>query len=474
MSGLTENIPLSRRRLVIGALSAVSACAVRPLTPPLAELYASGARSGTPLIVIPGAFGTRLRRRSVGEELWPGTNRSLAFSNYADLALPIDPETLEPGADDVETSGLMLSAFGRDFYRSLVATLETVGGYQRGSTETSAEISESAYYVYEYDWRLDMVSVVRGLHELVERVAAIHGDAGQQVDILAHSSGGLLARYYARYGVTDVLEDSTSKPDFTGSRRIRRLLLAGTPNRGTLQAVLSHIRGEEVGLRHIPEEVVATCPSAAQLMPHPDHSCLLDQRGDPLPFDLYDIDSWRELGWSLFSDEAQKRVRRHHASTLSAAGYLETLEAFLSRQLERGRRFHASLEAAPASEEPRTFVFGGDCLPTLSRLVASPGRRGYRSHQNPNRIPGSTRSVDFRMLMNEPGDGEITRSSLMGRARTVDGTETDRMSMEHAVFICGRHRTLMGNPGLQDNILYTLLEPDQDASTIRAMPRRFT
>lgn len=446
-----------RRELMFGAFGAISGCALQPLTPPLAQLYGSSAEPRPPLVVIPGAFGTRLRRKSDGTELWPGSSRSLVFSNYADLALPIDPQTLEPGTDDVETSGLVLAAFGRDFYRSLLATLEMAGGYRRGSMAVPAEPSEPTYYVYEFDWRLDMTVTVKGLHELVEQVGARHRDAGPKVDILAHSSGGLLARYYARYGVADMLGETPSKPLFTGSSHIRKLLLVGTPNLGTLQAVLSHVRGEEVGLRHIPEEVIATCPSVAQLMPHPDQGWLLDLKGDPLDLDLYDIESWRELRWSLFSDEARNRVRRQSASPGSAAAYLEILEASLARQLARGRRFHTLLAASPAPEEPRPFVFGGDCMPTLSRLIATPARGGYKAYENPRRIPRSAISADFGMLMTEPGDGEVTRTSLTGRVRADKEPTSDLLSVAQAIFSCEPHRLLMASPSLQDNVLYTLL-----------------
>ncbi|MGW8367651.1 MAG: lipase/acyltransferase domain-containing protein, partial [Gammaproteobacteria bacterium] len=351
--------------------------------------------------------------------------------------------------------------FGRDFYRSLLDTLETAGGYRRGSTDAPVAGSGLTYYVYEYDWRLDMAASVRGLHELIERVAEIHGDAGQKVDILAHSSGGLLARYYARYGATDLLGESSSAPDDPGSHHIRRLLLVGTPNLGTMQAVLSLFRGEEVGLRHIPEEVVATCPSVAQLMPDPGEKCLLDLQGDPLDLDLYDIESWRELRWALFSDEARDRVRRRHGSSTSAATYLEVLEAYMAEQLTRGRRFHELLAAPLEPEEPRPFVFGGDCTPTLSHLVVSHERGEYRGYENPKRIPRSAGTIDFAALMNEPGDGNVTRSSLMGRM-SADDLGAEELGVAHAVFSCSSHKTLMAHPGFQDNLLYALLEHEQE------------
>jgi len=85
-----------------------------------------------------------------------------------------------------------------------------------------------------------------------------------KVDILAHSNGGLLARYYARYGTHDHLDHGIALPSYAGATAIRRLLMVGTPNLGSMQPVLSHVRGEEMGLRKIPAEVVATIESVMQ------------------------------------------------------------------------------------------------------------------------------------------------------------------------------------------------------------------
>lgn len=460
---------VTRREALICGLVAVSGCASQRLSPSLNDLYAQAApdASRPPLIIVPGAFSTRLRRRSSGEEIWPRTTFALATSNYADIGLEIDPRTLDPIADDVETAGLFLDVLGRDFYRSLLHTIETAGGYTRGSTKDPLTTSEPAYYVYEYDWRQDVTVNARGLHALIEQIAESRGDPRQQVDILAHSSGGLLARYYARYGVTDVLGETAMQPDFHGSRHIRRLLLVGTPNLGTIQAVLSHVRGEEVGLRHIPEEVVATCPGATQLMPHPAHDCLIDTRGDALPFDLYDIKCWRELRWSIFSERAINRIERRRGSRRSAEAHLELLEAFLARQLARGRRFHMSLSVPAKAEEPRPYLFGGDCTPTLSKLVVRDDKGGYEFRERPPRLPQRRTSIDLEALMHEPGDGVVTRSSLLGRLSSEEAAATEPFHAAHSVFLCAPHRTFMADQTFQDNFLYTLLQPTQSWPSIQ-------
>ena len=81
----------SRRAFVAAGLS-LAGCAV-PQRPPLGPIYRLTRDSADqpPLVVIPGAFGSSLRDRRTGREIWPGTNPQLLVSNYRSLELDIDP-----------------------------------------------------------------------------------------------------------------------------------------------------------------------------------------------------------------------------------------------------------------------------------------------------------------------------------------------------------------------------------------------
>jgi pimeloyl-ACP methyl ester carboxylesterase len=459
-----QRIVVSRRQLLLSVMGAAGGCALQGRTPPLAELYRGTEPNEPqpPLIVIPGAFGSRLRRRSTGEEIWPGSNMKILFSSFRKIELAIDPRTLEPVTGDFMATGLFLEAFGLDFYGTLLETLETAGGYQPGSLVTPSSPAIPTYYIYAYDWRLDTVAGVRGLHELIERIRDLYGDSRLKVDIVAHSNGGTMARYYARFGTTDVLSRNAAEPSFNGSDRIRRLLLVGTPNLGTIQAVLSQVRGEEVGFRHVPVEVVATCPAVAQLMPHPHENLLLNVRGDPVELDLYDIDTWRQLRWSIFSTEARRRVFRGSENRRAAEAHLETLEAFVARQLELSRRFHELLSAPSRPDEPKPYLFGGDCSPTLARLIIEEDGDTYRAYERADRVPRSAPKIDFSALINEPGDGVVTRSSLTRRPRSGELPGIEPLEISHSVFLCESHKRLTANLSFQDNLLYTLLNLEED------------
>ena len=67
---------------------------------------------------------------------------------------------------------------------------------------------------------------------------------GYRFDIVAHSMGGLVARYYLRYGATDLPEDGSLPPvTWAGAQEVDRLILVGTPNLGSMDALKNLVLG---------------------------------------------------------------------------------------------------------------------------------------------------------------------------------------------------------------------------------------
>ena len=108
----------SRRAFLSAAVTGAAAGCAQFGEPPLKQLYQSVPvpEDQPPLIVIPGAFGSKLRRRASREEIWPRSGFALLFSSYPDVEVTIDPDTLDPVADDVEAFDIFRKGMGRDFY----------------------------------------------------------------------------------------------------------------------------------------------------------------------------------------------------------------------------------------------------------------------------------------------------------------------------------------------------------------------
>jgi len=296
------------RRSVLAAGLGLAGCAALDRSR-LDRLYGGLPRPAgqPPAILIPGAFGSSLRDSGTGRELWPVSDSQLLLGNYRGLELSIDPVTLAPDLHD-EAYAVLRSGLGRDFYGNLISTLRQLGGYDRCRVDDGAASGAPCdLYVYVYDFRLDNVRAAAGLGALIERIREEHHDPRLRVDVIAHSNGGLVARYFVRHGARP-LAGTPIEPSFEGAQVTPPLLLIGTPNLGTMQPVLSLLRGEEIGLRHIPPEVVATCPGIAQLMPFPNVPWLVDLQGSVIEADLHDLATWREFQWSIFDARIAERV----------------------------------------------------------------------------------------------------------------------------------------------------------------------
>jgi pimeloyl-ACP methyl ester carboxylesterase len=428
--------------------------------PPLDDLYGHTDHDDQPpLVVIPGAFGSRLLDTRTGREIWPRSSTKLLFSSYKGLEVEIDAATLDPVTGSVQPYSVFREGLGRDFYGQILYTLEGAGGYQRRQPGEPVEPKQRNYYVYLYDWRLDNVAAVAGLHELIERIRVDYANPGLQVDILAHSNGGMLARYYARYGATDHLDTGDATPSYAGAPAIRRLLLVGTPNLGSMQPVLSHVRGEEIGLRKIPAEVVATTSGAPQMMPHPAIPWLVDSRGDPVDRDVFDIETWRDFQWSIFDPHVRERTIRRKGGGAAGRRYLEILEAYMAKHLTRGRNFMLLMSCESTEQDVKPFVFGGDCDATVARLVVEEAYGKMVARERPESIVNPVAGIDYQNIIHDPGDSVVTRNSLLGRCETelLPGfSSLPPMPATHTVFLCELHQNLTGNRTFQNNLLHTL------------------
>ncbi|MEP6634241.1 MAG: hypothetical protein ABJA62_08540 [Luteimonas sp.] len=433
--------------------------------PDLHRLYMASMRSDQqpPVILIHGVYGAKLRGRD-GHERWPGGLRGLLFPSFQALALPIDAKTLAVGDDGTRAYALFDRVLGRDFYGAIVRTLEHAGGYVRGIPGHPMRNRGRQYYVFLYDWRRDDIESARALDALIERIRADYGQPKLRVDIVAHSNGGLIARYYARYGRADLLDGNDFPVTQAGAAKIRRLILLGTPNFGSVSAVMALIEGNQVGPRRMPPELLLTMPSTYELLPHALTVWLIDGAGRPLPRDIFDVELWRQYRWGVFDPALRERVRRQYDDPAAGERHLKVLERFFAKQLERARRFSWSLSVAEPANPLRLVVLGGDCEKTPARLLLENVDGRAVPRQWPGDIAHPQPGVDYDALMLEPGDGTVTKSSLLARDTLDPATPRNPDShfpLDYPVFLCEHHTRLAGNPSFQDNLLQALLSTDR-------------
>ena len=457
-------------------------------TPNLGRVFA-GARERTgkrPVIVIPGILGSRIVNQRTGEVVWPSVFRS----DVDGLSLPTRPD-LANNRDElvaariVEAARLAKIAPEVYVYHHLLRALEDYGGYREGDWDNPPEGGDrDTFYVFPYDWRRDNVESARLLVRRVEALKLHLNRPDLRFNVVAHSMGGLVARYAAMYGDRDLPEAGAApRPDWAGAGFVNKIFMFGTPNGGSMEALSVLLEGYSVteGLRRrvrllnkLSREDVMTVPSIYQLLPHAGQARFLDENLRPLELDLYDPAVWRRYGWTAANDpsfrEAYARGVARGQESPTGHGTLAELDAYFEAALARARRFHEALDApaaARADAPVKLFAFGGDCEETLAAAVIlrdeKAGRWVTLTRPRSLKGPGGRRLSRAEVLraMYAPGDGRVTRDSLMGRGlaplRASDLYQTP-LPVAYAAFACDLHSELQSNRTLQDNALTLLVD----------------
>ncbi len=342
------------------------------LQPDLALLYhdwASHKEARPPLVGIHGLMGSEIVDPKTGKVIW-GRVRGL-FSTTVDmrLALPI-----EPGE---KTSLVAVSSIkkiaGVEIYGDIVRTLTEDGGYTK--VKGPGPVPEAPFFPFAYDWRLSCVENAQRLSAFITAIARRRHDPSVKVDIVSHSLGGLIARYYILYGGEDILGEKAPVPTEAGAAHVRKLVMLGTPNMGAVASLLALIDGTRVGLARIPAELLATMPSLMELMPSPSENVLFTPSGRPVPLDIYDVKTWEHEQWGIFDPRSRPGILRRYLalhpgqSEAQAETYLRALQGHFGVLLREAKAFHLALEAGPVPSSVQTLLLGGDCTPTLRGLV---------------------------------------------------------------------------------------------------------
>lgn len=476
--------------LVIALVMTSAGCGARR-TPDLARIFeAARARRGKPpIIIIPGILGSQLRNKNTGEIVWPSAIRS----DVDGLSLPMTPDLVKNRddlvADEIVTSARLfpkLERFSPEVlvYRQLLAALKDYGGYREGNWDSPAPGDDTdTFYVFPYDWRRDNVETAQLLIRRVEELKRKLGKPDLRFNVVAHSMGGLVARYAAAYGASDLPPEGTApQPSWAGASHIAKIFMIGTPNEGSAEAMVTLLEGYSIteGLRrrvHLlnklsPEDAI-TAPAIFQLLPHDGSARFLDENLKERAIDLYDPATWKEYGWSRVNDaDFQKRYtegRWRDEEARRTPGTLEELNEYFSVVLTRARRFHDALDAAvpdAAARPVALFAFGGDCEETLSAPVIFRDAKTNRwvTITQPRPLRDSAghewKRKEVERAMYEPGDGRVTRRSLLGEGHVPPRRSqlfNSPYPLAYAVFACDLHSDLQKNKTLQDSALTLLV-----------------
>lgn len=431
-----------------------------------------------PVIVIPGMMGSKLQT-SDGRTVWGVfDSQSIDSDNEVDVRLlscPIDGTDLDNFDDGVYATGVLDSlkieiaglALNHRAYLNIL-TMLGVGGYRDEELGLAGAIdygdNHFTCFQFPYDWRRDNTTNARRLHEfLLEKKGYIEGERKRRFgieepvkfDIVAHSMGGLLARYYLRYGnVASCVDGQPPELNWAGAENVDRVIMIGTPNSGSAKSLVSTHEGFSFSfvLDSIPSGMVATLPSIYQLLPNgPEPAVFDEQSGKAL--DHYDVETWDRRNWGMLNPTQDPVLQQLLPDVDSAEQRRAIAKEHVGECLARAKRFHQLLNVPAAPPAGTTLhLFAGDAIATVETLNSNLQRRTLTARTE------------------APGDRTVTRKSTLADQRTADLWFPSIQSpiwFRDVRFLFDDHFGLTRDAEFTDNALYLLLEDPTKASPSR-------
>lgn len=469
--------------LIVILFVLLSGCIGGKKVPNLDAIFAStkAQKGKRPVIIIPGIMGSELFNDK-NERVWI----NLSETKGDGLSLPISPNLAENN-DSVHAGKIIERAKVSNFlpevsiYEALIQAMERYGGYTEGNWE-NPDVSNDGldkYYVFSYDWRRDNVENARLLIRKIESLKQKLGKPDLRFNILAHSMGGLVARYAAMYADADLpANGEKAVPNWDGARHFNKIFMFGTPNEGSMATLDTLLNGYRIGgfrITVLRSEVTITAPAVFQLLPHHGTARFYDENLNPLELDIFDAETWKKYGWSAFADKSFRNKFAEQPASVDEKGRksefanipLSDLDAYFANVLRRAKAFQDALDAdSPVPASISFFVFGSDCDNTQDGAILY--RNTKTNAWQTIFAPKNYKTADGKKItktMTEaklyaPGDMRVTRRSLLAETITQQNYRNSifRRSLPvSATFSCETHDQLPNDKSVQDNFLTALI-----------------
>lgn len=438
--------------LCIGGVAAAQDTAAVPVT-----------TGKTPIIIIPGLTGSELVNRTTGKTAWFRTSRA----KDDDVRLPMsgnlarNRDNLIAGdiIREVKITRLLPEI---EIYERLIDSLQKTGGYREAKWESATRAdAQDTFFVFAYDWRRDNVENARLLVQKIDALKRRLRQPNQKFNIVAHSMGGLISRYAAMYGNSDI-PAGKPKPTWAGAKHFDKIFLLGTPNEGSLRSLdalmngVSYIGG---GLKlpfvqDLTRFDIFTIPSIFQLLPHDTTLIAYDEELKPLKLDIYTPATWDEYDWAIWKDpDFEKKF---------SATEQRNARPYFIAALARAKRFQEALNANSTAAVPVSFyLMGAQCKDTLNAMVIRRNEKKdrwvtlFKADAFTNSAGQKVTGEQLKPLLFSEGDSVVPRRSLEASTIKANGL-ANALPIVSELYQCESHGKLVTNPTIQQQ-LFALL-----------------
>jgi pimeloyl-ACP methyl ester carboxylesterase len=434
------------------------------------ELIQADDPGRNPLIIVPGILGSKLKDLDSNTVVWgafgPGSVNPRNTEGAQLIALPMGVGVpLADLRDRVEPDGVLdqvkVRFAGMDLrLKAYFYMLSTFGAAYRdsGLGESGAVDYGDKHYTcfqFAYDWRRDIVESARLLHTFIVNQRAYVQAATEErygiknldvkFDIIAHSMGGLVVRYYLRYGSADLPADGSLPPlTWEGARYIENVVMVGTPNAGSVDTVTLLLEGEKFAPMFGKYEpaILGTMPAVYQLLPRSRHGTVINASAEELIEDIHDPALWERMGWGL-ADPRQDAVLQMLLPDVQDPAVRRRIALdHQGKALQRAKHVAAALDIGASPPAGLSlYLIAGDAVPTEAVVAVDKGTT--------------------KVVKNAPGDGTVLRSSaLMDESVGTEfvGRLNSPIDWSGVHFLFKDHLGLTKDPGFSDNVLYFLFE----------------
>ncbi|MCI7643485.1 MAG: hypothetical protein MST10_03895 [Lentisphaeria bacterium] len=412
-----------------------------------------------PVIVVHGLVGSKLLNQDNGRVLWGEFSPRMFEDDFlTELARPISPDLpLNRLKDNVKAIEMMRTAqvdilnisFELPGYDGLLDILRR-GGYVFEGDVMPEDKHYYSMFTFCYDWRSDIPEIAAELHQFIltkrrylqKKYEELYGikDYDVQFDIIGHSMGGLVSRYYLRFGDQPMTENDPPRLDWRGSRYVDKLIMIGTPNGGYLDTCLELINGLKIVpvAPLIPPAFIGTFPTFYQMMPRAAAGAVIDEKGRKV--DMFDPEVWIANQWGLADPGQDKYLEKLMPKVKSPKRRRQIALEHLRKSLSRARQFVEimAVESIPP-EDVELYIYAGDAIPT--------------------NVLAQVKNKKIKVIAQDAGDGKVSCSSVrFDQSLTDDSPFIWSPEQWDAVYYVGAaHMGITKSRMMGDNLIGNLL-----------------